>query len=90
MGFFRWPQPVCAGRQSLEGLALVRGCLAHSGRATVVVGARSPRAILERAVKAGKLALGPDGFAEYVGHFWGFLETRPYMRARHALAEDLW
>lgn len=52
--------------------------------------ARDRRAFLERAVKAGELALGPNGFAEYAGHFWGFLETRPYMRARHALAEDLW
>ena len=52
--------------------------------------ARDRRAFLERAVKAGELALGPDGFTEYSGHFWGFLETRPYMRARHVLAEDLW
>jgi tetratricopeptide (TPR) repeat protein len=34
----------------------------------------------------GELALGPEGFKEYDGHFWGFLETRPYMRARHGLA----
>ena len=52
--------------------------------------ARDRREFLERAVKAGELALGEDGFAEYAGHFWGFLETRPYMRARHCLAEDLW
>jgi hypothetical protein len=29
-------------------------------------------------------------FAEEVGHFWGIMETRPYMRARHGLAEVLW
>lgn len=52
--------------------------------------ARDRRTFLERAVKAGELALGADGFTEYAGHFWGFLETRPYMRARHSLAEDLW
>jgi len=52
--------------------------------------ARNRREFLERAVKAGEFALGNDGFAEYDGHFWGFLETRPYMRARHVLAEDLW
>ena len=34
----------------------------------------------------GELALGPKGFREYDGHFWGFLETRPYMRARGGLA----
>ncbi|EPX75699.1 hypothetical protein [Salipiger mucosus] len=48
------------------------------------------REYLERAVKAGELALGEGGFAQCDGHFWGFLETRPYMRARHQLAEDLW
>ena len=39
-----------------------------------------------RGLEAGELALGPDGFEEYGGHFWGFLETRPYMRARQGLA----
>lgn len=43
-----------------------------------------------KAVEAGKEALGPDGFNEYEGHFWGFLETRPYMRARLGLGEALW
>ena len=42
-----------------------------------------------RGVEAGKLALGPEGFEEYAGHFWGFLETRPYMRARAGLANTL-
>lgn len=51
---------------------------------------RERREFLERAVKAGELALGEDRFTEYAGHFWGVLETRPYMRARHLLAEDLW
>lgn len=41
------------------------------------------------AVEAGGAALGPKGFREYAGHFWGFLETRPYMRARAGLAEAL-
>jgi tetratricopeptide (TPR) repeat protein len=42
-----------------------------------------------KGVEAGELALGPKGFAEYEGHFWGFLETRPYMRARAGLADAL-
>jgi tetratricopeptide (TPR) repeat protein len=42
-----------------------------------------------KGVKAGELALGPEGFAEYEGEFWGFLETRPYMRARAGLASAL-
>ncbi len=40
-------------------------------------------------VEAGELALGPRGFKQYAGHFWGFLETRPYMRARAGLAGTL-
>jgi tetratricopeptide (TPR) repeat protein len=39
-----------------------------------------------KGVEAGELALGTEGFADYAGHFWGFLETRPYMRARAGLA----
>ena len=43
-----------------------------------------------KGVAAGEEALGPEGFEEYAGHFWGFLETRPYMRARGGLAAALW
>ena len=39
-----------------------------------------------KGVEAGELALGAEGFEGYAGHFWGFLETRPYMRARAGLA----
>src|SRR3954453_5282960 len=42
-----------------------------------------------KGVEAGELALGPEGFKEYAGHFWGFLQTRPYMRARAGLAAAL-
>lgn len=42
------------------------------------------------AVEAGMNALGPKAFEEDVGHFWGLVETRPYMRARLALAQCLW
>jgi tetratricopeptide (TPR) repeat protein len=47
------------------------------------------RDLYAKAVDAGELALGPKGFKEYAGHFWGFLETRPYMRARAGLADIL-
>lgn len=39
-----------------------------------------------RAVDAATRALGPDAFTEMAGGFWGFLETRPYMRAVESLA----
>lgn len=41
-------------------------------------------------VEAGKRALGKEMFAEAEGHFWGVVETRPYMRARAGLANCLW
>jgi tetratricopeptide (TPR) repeat protein len=41
------------------------------------------------AVAAGERALGPDAFAADAGHFWEAVETRPYMRARIALANCL-
>ena len=42
-----------------------------------------------RGVEAGARALG-EQFDDLVGHFWGVLETRPYMRARQGLADTLW
>jgi tetratricopeptide (TPR) repeat protein len=46
--------------------------------------------LLEQAVAAAERRLGgPSYFAENRGHFWGVLETRPYMRARAALADIL-
>ena len=44
----------------------------------------------QRGVEAGKKAIGESAFDEYAGEFWGFLETRPYMRARFGLASALW
>lgn len=46
--------------------------------------------LLEQAVAAGERALGPEPFTDDVGFFWSLVETRPYMRARAALAETLW
>lgn len=44
----------------------------------------------EQGVAAGERALGKEFFEENAGHFWGILETRPYMRARQGLADTLW
>lgn len=54
--------------------------------------AETPEEALDRyrqGVEAGERALGPDAFTEDVGHFWGLVETRPYMRAREGLADCL-
>ena len=64
--------------------------------AYVLLAEESTRSLQEAAdlyalgVEAGELALGPRPFKEDVGHFWGVLETRPYMRARCGLAQTLW
>ncbi|MBX2997912.1 MAG: tetratricopeptide repeat protein [Caldilineaceae bacterium] len=44
----------------------------------------------EKAVAAGERAIGPETFETGKGHFWGIIETRPYMRARQQLADLLW
>jgi tetratricopeptide (TPR) repeat protein len=46
--------------------------------------------LYEKGVQAGERAIGPAAFQQAVGHFWGILETRPYMRARLGLAHNLW
>lgn len=46
--------------------------------------------LYRQGVAAGEKALGEAAFRDDVGHFWSFLETRPYMRARQGLAWMLW
>jgi tetratricopeptide (TPR) repeat protein len=48
------------------------------------------RELLEDGVAAGERALGHTVFTEEAGEFWLIFETRPYMRARAALAAVLW
>jgi tetratricopeptide (TPR) repeat protein len=51
---------------------------------------KDAQALYEQGVAAGERALGARAFQEAAGHFWGVLETRPYMRARLGLAHALW
>jgi len=46
--------------------------------------------LYQSGVEAGERALGRKVLEEEVGHFWGMVETRPYMRARLGLAQCLW
>ena len=46
--------------------------------------------VMEQAVAAGRRALGEIRFKELEGAFWGFVETRPFMRAYAAVAEFSW
>jgi tetratricopeptide (TPR) repeat protein len=51
---------------------------------------KEAKELYEQGVHAGERALGPRMFEEDAGHFWGIIETRPYMRAREGLARALW
>ena len=46
--------------------------------------------LYEQGTAAGERALGSEYFKENAGHFWGQVESRPYMRARAELARCLW
>lgn len=46
-------------------------------------------ALMRKGVEAAERALGKENMDELEGHFWGFVETRPYMRARLGLAQGL-
>lgn len=89
-----WEQRSPARRIALarEALAVHEGC-ADAYSLLAMEDARTDeeaRELWERAVVAAEVALGKRAFVEDAGHFWGLLETRPYMRARHGLAQCLW
>lgn len=46
--------------------------------------------LYREAIAAAERTLGPEPFANDIGHFWKMVETRPYMRARNGYAECLW
>lgn len=43
--------------------------------------------LFEKAIAAGEKSLGKKFMKEEKGHFWGMIETRPYMRAKAGLAD---
>ena len=47
-------------------------------------------ALYRQAVEAGERALGEEFMKENIGHFWGLIETRPYMRAKAGVADCLY
>lgn len=44
----------------------------------------------KKGIEAGEKDLGKRFFRENKGHFWGIVETRPYMRAKANYAQTLW
>ena len=74
-----------------QALALWPDCAdAYVLLAQAASGLEETRGLLEQGVAAGERALGRRVFREDVGDFWLIFETRPYMRARAALAAILW
>lgn len=82
-----------------ERIALARRALAvwpDCADAYVILAEETGRTLEEKlalydaGVAAGERALGAEFFREEVGHFWGLLESRPYMRARAGLAAILY
>lgn len=51
---------------------------------------RQAMLLLEQGLSAAERALGKEKRAAHAGKFWRIAETRPYMRARLALAECQW
>ena len=84
-----WQARVELARQALEispDCADAYVCLAE-----LAPTAQDALAEWERGVAAGTRVLGGErALDRYAGHFWGMLETRPYMRARLGLAQCLW
>jgi len=85
------PSPAKARKLAEQALKLDPDCVD-----AMVIRAQSRKlsmdeyiAELRAAVKAGERALGEERFRKDRGHFWGLLETRPYMRARRELAMAL-
>lgn len=74
-----------------EALEVSDDCAdAHCLLAQNATSLREATELYRQGVTAGERAIGAHAFEEDVGHFWGLLETRPYMRARAGLAASLW
>lgn len=89
-----WEAPTKRQRLALARKALKRSPLcadAYTLLAEETTGSLAVAIDLyRRGVEAGELAVGTAAFEQDAGHFWGLLETRPYMRARAGLAQALW
>lgn len=87
-----WEAPSAARRVALARRALEVS--ANCADAYVLLadhagGLAEAIALMREGVAAGERALGKRAFEDDVGHFWGLIETRPYMRARAGLAQLL-
>ncbi len=63
---------------------------AYNFLASVETNVDKALALYRQAVEAGERALGEKFMEENKGHFWGLIETRPYMRAKSGVADCLY
>ena len=90
---FEAPTRQKAMKLAWEALAVSPDCADAYNLLAEAEEASRPEAALDlyrKGVAAGERALGEEAFTADVGHFWGLLETRPYMRAREGVAQRLW
>lgn len=84
--------PMLAMAYALRAVRLNPAAL--DARVLLAIAAEGPRdefiEELQAIVAAGEADLGEKFFRENHGDFWGLIETRPYMRARCRLAEELY
>lgn len=88
-----WDAPTRRQRIALAKKALAISSLCADAYVILAQEARTVEealAFYRQGMAAGERALGEAAFEADVGEFWGLLETRPYMRARHGLALTLW
>ena len=90
-----WDEPDPTRRKQLAKKALKTSPLCADAYVLLAEQARARLQSLElyqSGVDAGRRALGEKFFAddENLGHFWGIMETRPFMRALQGLATTLW
>jgi len=82
--------PTAAADLARQALALDPDCSDALYVLALDVGTPAERLrLLGQAVEAAERTLGGQYVEANQGHFWGLLETRPYMRARAALADVL-
>jgi tetratricopeptide (TPR) repeat protein len=88
---FRETDDVRQAEMAREALTLCPDCAdAYVLLAELAPSRKKALELYQQGVAAGERALGPETFERQAGHFWGVLETRPYMRARLGLAHQLW
>lgn len=83
--------PVTTLELVLEALKLDPACT-DAQRLMVDIAPMEPEnriSLLREVVRKAEEGFGQEFFAKNTGHFWGMLDTRPYMRALQALAEAL-